>query len=61
MTKFDELEEVHAELRLKELLWNSLEDWDRLYDDWLGVPFESLDPEAMNAQVFVYFDNKSGC
>ena len=51
MTKFDELEEIHAELKLKELLWNSLEEWDHLYADWLGVPFETLDPEAMNAQV----------
>ena len=54
MTKFDELEEVHAELRLKELLWSSLEDWDKLYEDWLAVPFENLDPENMNAQVLSF-------
>ncbi|CAK8691447.1 unnamed protein product [Clavelina lepadiformis] len=54
MTKFDELEEVHAELKLKELLWNSLDNWDQLYEEWLDAPFETLDPEAMNVQVAKY-------
>jgi len=51
VTKFDELEEVHAELKLKELLWNSLDEWDTLHDTWLDAVFEGLDPEAMNVQA----------
>ena len=34
VTKYEELEEVHAELRLKELLWRSLEEWDGLLVEW---------------------------
>ena len=34
VTKYEELEEVHAELRLKELLWRSLDEWDGLLVEW---------------------------
>ena len=37
MTKFDALEEVHAELKLKELLWNAIDEWDNLLADWTQV------------------------
>jgi len=37
ITKYEELEQVHAELRLKELLWTSLDEWDNLLVDWYVV------------------------
>lgn len=37
MAKFEELEEVHAELKLKQALWNSLVEWDVVNDEWLEV------------------------
>lgn len=37
MTKFDALEEAHAELKLKDLLWNSIDEWDNLLADWTQV------------------------
>ena len=37
MTKYEELEEVHAELKLKQLLWDSIEQWDEMVDGWMNV------------------------
>ena len=42
MAKFDELEETHAELKLKELLWNAIDEWDTLLDDWTSVCFATI-------------------
>ena len=39
--KFEELEEVHAEIRLKQLLWDSLKEWDGSVDQWLQVSYKS--------------------
>ena len=52
MTKFDELEEVHSELKLKELLWYSLDDWDALYNEWVATKFDEIDIEEMTTQVY---------
>ena len=48
VTKYDELEEVHAELKLKQLLWDSIDEWDNMVNDWMESDFESLDPESLN-------------
>ncbi len=37
MTKYEELEETHAELKLKQLLWDSLEEWDQMAGGWTDV------------------------
>jgi dynein heavy chain len=37
VTKFDALEEAHAELKLKELLWSAIDEWDGLLADWTQV------------------------
>ena len=52
MTKFDELEEVHSELKLKELLWYSLDDWDALYNKWVATKFDEIDIDEMTTQVY---------
>ena len=52
VTKFDELEEVHSELKLKELLWYSLDDWDALYNKWVATKFDEIDIDEMTTQVY---------
>ncbi|KAH3860157.1 hypothetical protein DPMN_023048 [Dreissena polymorpha] len=54
VTKFDALEEAHAELKLKDLLWNAIDEWDGLLADWTQVAFETLEPESMNATTMKY-------
>ncbi|XP_067839723.1 dynein axonemal heavy chain 6 [Heptranchias perlo] len=54
ISKFDLLEEVHADLKLKQLLWNSLNDWDLRVDEWLQLKFETIDAEELNAEVAKY-------
>ncbi|XP_036606051.1 dynein heavy chain 6, axonemal [Trichosurus vulpecula] len=54
VSKFEALEEVSAELKLKQLLWDSLYEWEILLQDWLQCKFELLDPETLNSQVSKY-------
>ncbi|XP_008252409.2 dynein axonemal heavy chain 6 [Oryctolagus cuniculus] len=54
VSKFDALEEVSAELKLKQLLWDSFSEWDKLQQDWLKSRFDCLDPEMLNSQVSKY-------
>ncbi|XP_016058014.1 PREDICTED: dynein heavy chain 6, axonemal [Miniopterus natalensis] len=54
VSKFEDLEEVSAEVKLKQLLWDSLSEWDQLQQDWLKSKFDCLDPEALNSQVSKY-------
>ena len=37
VAKFEELDEVYAELKLKQSLWNSLVEWDVVDGEWLEV------------------------
>jgi len=37
VTKYDTLEELTAEVKLKQLLWDSLEEWENLENSWLQV------------------------
>lgn len=37
VTKYEELEETHAELKLKQLLWDSLDEWDVMTTEWTEV------------------------
>ncbi|XP_006900461.1 PREDICTED: dynein heavy chain 6, axonemal [Elephantulus edwardii] len=54
VSKFDALEEVSAELKLKQLLWDSISEWDDLQKEWLQSKFDTLDPEMLNSQVTKY-------
>nr|XP_046259789.1 dynein axonemal heavy chain 6 isoform X2 [Scatophagus argus] len=54
VTKFDTLEELSTEFRLKQLLWNSLEEWDSLQDGWRQSTLEQLDLEQFSSQVIKY-------
>ncbi|MCJ8749245.1 hypothetical protein PDJAM_G00174240 [Pangasius djambal] len=54
VTKYDSLEELSAEVKLKHLLWDSLEEWDKLQNNWMQSKFVDLDPELLSAQVNKY-------
>ncbi|XP_021113900.1 dynein heavy chain 6, axonemal [Heterocephalus glaber] len=54
VSKFEALEEVSAELKLKQLLWDSLSDWDKLQQEWSKSKFDCLDTEVLNSQVSKY-------
>lgn len=54
MTKFDALEETAAEMKLKQLLWSSMDEWDGLVNEWTESPFENLDVELLNTQANKY-------
>ncbi|RXN25582.1 dynein heavy chain axonemal [Labeo rohita] len=51
VTKYDTLEELTAEVKLKQLLWDSLEEWENLENSWLQNKFDELDPELLSRQV----------
>lgn len=51
VSKFDALEEVSAELKLKQLLWDSLSEWDQLQQEWLKVKKEKL----LILKSFIYY------
>lgn len=37
VTKFEALEELSAEVKLKQLLWDALEEWEALESAWQEV------------------------
>ena len=54
VTKYEELEQVHAELRLKELLWKSMDEWEVLLKEWYSLDFKTIDPDDMGNTVTKY-------
>ncbi|KAM9770210.1 dynein axonemal heavy chain 6 [Menidia menidia] len=59
VTMFDTLVELSAEFRLKQLLWESLEEWDSLQDGWHQSTLKQLDLEQFSSQVSIYSKNVS--
>jgi dynein heavy chain len=57
VTKFDELEETIGEIKLKELLWNSIDEWDTYFEEWKSARFDKLEPESLNQIVNRYGKN----
>ena len=41
VTKYEELEEVYAEVKLKMLLWDSIDQWDAIVAEWMQVTNDS--------------------
>ncbi|GAB1605440.1 dynein axonemal heavy chain 6 isoform X2 [Argonauta hians] len=54
VTKFEELDEVYTELKMKDLLWKSVDDWDNHVTTWTTSLFETLDPDMMIATTGRY-------
>ncbi len=44
MTRFENLEETHAEVKLKQTLWESQREWEHDYETWTTV---SLPPHGI--------------
>ncbi|XP_075319652.1 dynein axonemal heavy chain 6 [Odontesthes bonariensis] len=57
VTRFDTFEELSAEFRLKQLLWDSLEEWDSFQDGWQQSTLKQLDLEQFGSQVSNYSKN----
>ncbi|XP_017317258.1 dynein axonemal heavy chain 6 isoform X2 [Ictalurus punctatus] len=54
VTKYDSLEELSADVKLKHLLWDSLEEWEKWQNSWMQSKFTDLDSELLSAQVNKY-------
>ncbi|VDL92757.1 unnamed protein product [Schistocephalus solidus] len=52
--RFVELEEVSTELRLKQLLWDSITEWDQKHQKWMEADFMSLDPEDVSGTTMKF-------
>ncbi|TGZ67987.1 hypothetical protein CRM22_004505 [Opisthorchis felineus] len=52
--RIEELDLLVAEIKLKQLLWNSLEDWDEIYEQWLTADFLKLDTDELSATIQKY-------
>lgn len=49
-----ELEAVADELRLKQLLWDSLQEWDAKCTQWFECEFSDLDPEDVTSTTMKF-------
>ncbi|XP_074520194.1 dynein axonemal heavy chain 6 [Halichoeres trimaculatus] len=54
LTKFVTLEELTTDFRLKQLLWESGEEWDSLQEGWKQSTLQHLDLEHLSVQVNKY-------
>ncbi|XP_078448652.1 dynein axonemal heavy chain 6 [Lampetra planeri] len=54
VTNFDALNEVCDELKRKQMMWDSLDEWEVFTKEWLECKFETLDPEQLNSEVAKY-------
>ncbi|XP_058809206.1 dynein axonemal heavy chain 6 [Phymastichus coffea] len=57
MTRFEILEQVQNEVKLRILLWQSLATWDETIAEWYEADFETLNVEDMNAFVMKNLKN----
>ncbi|XP_017780151.1 PREDICTED: dynein heavy chain 6, axonemal [Nicrophorus vespilloides] len=48
VTRFDMLEEVMADVKLRMLLWDSVDSWEKQVKEWYEVDFNTLNVEDMN-------------
>ncbi|CAG2054541.1 unnamed protein product [Timema podura] len=49
VTRFDMLDEVMSDVKLRQLLWESVGEWDKIVEQWTAVEFSTLVPEDMGA------------
>ena len=61
VTRYDEVEDLEAAMRLKRNLWHGIHDWGAQVDEWNGAPFDALDPELMQKEVTKYAKTVSQC
>ncbi|KAM9314768.1 dynein axonemal heavy chain 6 [Pholidichthys leucotaenia] len=54
VTPFDTLEDLTSDVRLKQLLWDSLGEWDCLQNEWQQSTLEKLNLEQFSSQITKY-------
>lgn len=57
MTRFEILEQVVNEVKLRILLWDSLATWDQTVAEWYEVDFETLNVEEITSFVMKNLKN----
>ena len=55
VTRFEDLEETHAEVKLKQSLWESQKEWARDYDTWMMVGYIALLTNCCDTISFLCF------
>lgn len=60
MSRFDFLDEVINDVKLRQLLWESVETWEQNVNDWTYNDFNTLNPDDMNQTTakFMKFINQ---
>lgn len=48
VTRFDMLDEVMNDLKLRMLLWESLDSWTKMVEEWYTCDFSTLNIDDMN-------------
>ena len=61
VTAFDELDEVKADLMVKQDMWGNLGGWRRLTVNWCESPLEQLNVQMMENEISKYFRSASIC
>lgn len=46
-----------AEVKLRQLLWESVESWEKYVEDWTTNSFASLSPEEMSQTIARFMKN----
>nr|KAI8735296.1 dynein heavy chain 6; axonemal-like [Biomphalaria glabrata] len=46
-----DLSEIERDLTLRTLLWQSLEEWAKLVEEWMETPFDSINVEGLQKNV----------
>ncbi|CAH8560243.1 unnamed protein product [Schistosoma turkestanicum] len=52
--RFEELEAIVNEMKLRYLLWDSLDEWDETMKEWMKLEFSDLDPEDLTNTTMKY-------
>ncbi|XP_065178852.1 dynein axonemal heavy chain 6-like [Sycon ciliatum] len=48
VTRYEELEDLVAEVKLKQTMWNGLDDWAKMTKDWFQCDFKDLVPDQVS-------------
>lgn len=57
MTRFDILDEVTNDIKLRSLLWETLHSWDEAVDYWTNLDFDQINVEELTSQITKNFKN----
>ncbi|KAF6207541.1 hypothetical protein GE061_015988 [Apolygus lucorum] len=57
VTRLDTLLDVINEVKIRKLIWESMENWNKIEQEWMTCDFEDLDPDAMHQEIAVFAKN----